>query len=249
MKQGGSLEGRLAVGLHEPARDRLRDTSGPWFRAGRLGAGEKLRGHVLLGVDGWAPYRCFKEATLQTCYNHLLHRCHELLETATGGAVRFPRLVKAILRHALALRDRLLDALARSARMACALPTDVVTQANEKRAAARPIHQSSWGWPGPTARLAKTQIWTFETPATEQPRRCDSPNDRSGRSSADQRLCNRRSKTRRFAIVVKQKVRIRDKSPPATAGNRSEGSADNGSMHSLAQTITRRASSRAVPCT
>ena len=60
----------------------------------------------ILGVDGWAPYRCFKEATLQTCYNHLLHRCHELLETATRGAVRFPRLVKAILRHALALRDR-----------------------------------------------------------------------------------------------------------------------------------------------
>ena len=59
-----------------------------------------------LGVDGWAPYRCFKEATLQTCYNHLLHRCHELLETATRGAGRFPRLVKAILRHALALRDR-----------------------------------------------------------------------------------------------------------------------------------------------
>ena len=59
-----------------------------------------------LGVDGWAPYRCFKESTLQTCYNHLLHRCHELLETATRGAVRFPRLVKAILRHALALRDR-----------------------------------------------------------------------------------------------------------------------------------------------
>ena len=82
---------------------RPRDTSGPWFRAGRLGAGEKLRG--TLGVDGWAPYRCFKEATLQTCYNHLLHRCHELLETATRGAVRFPRLVKAILQHALA-RDR-----------------------------------------------------------------------------------------------------------------------------------------------
>lgn len=59
-----------------------------------------------LGVDGWAPYRRFKEATLQTCYNHLLHRCHELLETATRGAVRFPRVVKAILQHALALRDR-----------------------------------------------------------------------------------------------------------------------------------------------
>ena len=97
-KQGGRRV--WLVGLHEPARDRLRDTSGPWFRAGRLGAGEKLR--RTLGVDGWAPYRCFKEATLQTCYNHLLHRCHELLETATRGAVRFPRLVKAILRHALA---------------------------------------------------------------------------------------------------------------------------------------------------
>ena len=24
---------------------------------------------AILGVDGWAPYRCFKEATLQTCYN------------------------------------------------------------------------------------------------------------------------------------------------------------------------------------
>ena len=56
-------------------------------------------------VDGWAPYRCFK-ADATDLLNHLLHRCHELLETATRGAVRFPRLVKAILRHALALRDR-----------------------------------------------------------------------------------------------------------------------------------------------
>ena len=45
-----------------------------------------------LGVDGWAPYRCFKEATLQTCYNHLLHRCHELLETATRGGGALPTL-------------------------------------------------------------------------------------------------------------------------------------------------------------
>lgn len=59
-----------------------------------------------LGVDGWAPYRRFEGATLQTCYNHLLHRCHELLETATRGAVRFPRSVKALLQQSLALRDR-----------------------------------------------------------------------------------------------------------------------------------------------
>ena len=73
-----------------------------------------------LGVDGWAPYRCFKEATLQTCYNHLLHRCHELLETATRGrcashawsrpssGTPSPCAIGAM--------------LARSARMACALP-------------------------------------------------------------------------------------------------------------------------------
>jgi len=59
-----------------------------------------------LGVDGWAPYRGFANATLQTCNAHLLHRCHELLETATRGAVRFPRAVKAVLLKALALRDR-----------------------------------------------------------------------------------------------------------------------------------------------
>jgi transposase len=60
----------------------------------------------ILGVDGWAPYRRFTKAELQTCYNHLLHRCSELLETATRGAVRFPRAVKAILQQALELRDR-----------------------------------------------------------------------------------------------------------------------------------------------
>ena len=37
---------------------------------------------------------------------HLLRRCHELLETATRGAVRFPRRVKGLLQAALDLRDR-----------------------------------------------------------------------------------------------------------------------------------------------
>ena len=76
-----------------------------------------------LGVDGWAPYRCFKEATLQTCYNHLLHRCHELLETATRGAVRFPRLVKEP-SSGTPSPCAIGAMLARSARMACALPRD-----------------------------------------------------------------------------------------------------------------------------
>ena len=92
-----------------------------------------------LGVDGWAPYRCFKEATLQTCYNHLLHRCHELLETATRGAVRFPRLVQG---HPPA-RPR----LARSARCWRDQPAwparcQGTPPGEDEPPAARPIHQS-----------------------------------------------------------------------------------------------------------
>jgi transposase len=59
-----------------------------------------------LGVDGWAPYRLFTQATHQTCLAHLLRRCDELLETAQAGAVRFPRQVKKVLRAALEVRDR-----------------------------------------------------------------------------------------------------------------------------------------------
>jgi transposase len=59
-----------------------------------------------LVADGWAPYRRFAQATHQTCLAHLLRRCGEMLETAQGGAVRFPRRVQALLRAALAVRDR-----------------------------------------------------------------------------------------------------------------------------------------------
>lgn len=60
----------------------------------------------VLVADGWAPYRRFTAATYQTCLAHLLRRCHEMLETAQGGAVRFPRKVQDLLRTALAVRDR-----------------------------------------------------------------------------------------------------------------------------------------------
>jgi transposase len=59
-----------------------------------------------LVADGWAPYQKFEEATHQTCLAHLLRRCEEMLETATGGAVRFPRAVQGILQAALVLRNR-----------------------------------------------------------------------------------------------------------------------------------------------
>jgi len=66
--------------------------------------GEEYAGTLV--ADGWAPYRCFAKATHQTCLAHLLRRCGEMLETAQGGAVRFPRRVQEILRAALAVRDR-----------------------------------------------------------------------------------------------------------------------------------------------
>jgi transposase len=60
----------------------------------------------VIGADGWAAYGCFEHADHQTCVAHLLRRCGEMLETATRGAVRFPRAVKGLLQAALALRDR-----------------------------------------------------------------------------------------------------------------------------------------------
>jgi transposase len=56
--------------------------------------------------DGFKSYERFFSAMHQTCNNHLLRRCHELLETAKGRAVIFPRRVKAILQEGLQVRDR-----------------------------------------------------------------------------------------------------------------------------------------------
>jgi transposase len=56
--------------------------------------------------DGWASYDRFWHALHQTCLAHLLRRCHELLETATRGAVIFPRKVKALLLESLETRDQ-----------------------------------------------------------------------------------------------------------------------------------------------
>ena len=60
----------------------------------------------ILGVDGWAPYRSFERAVLQTCNDHLLRRCREMLETARGAAATFPSSIKEALKHGLRLRDR-----------------------------------------------------------------------------------------------------------------------------------------------
>jgi transposase len=67
--------------------------------------------------DGFKSYERFFRATHQTCNAHLLRRCHELLQVATGGAVIFPRRVKAILLEGLEVRNRR-DAAEISARTA-----------------------------------------------------------------------------------------------------------------------------------
>lgn len=56
--------------------------------------------------DGFSAYDVFCRAVHQQCLTHLSKRCRELIETATRGAVRFPRAVQALLRRGLTIRDR-----------------------------------------------------------------------------------------------------------------------------------------------
>jgi transposase len=62
--------------------------------------------HGTMIHDGWSPYDRFHNAQHQQCLRHLLNRCDELLQTATRGAVSFPRHVHDLLHYALDLRDR-----------------------------------------------------------------------------------------------------------------------------------------------
>jgi transposase len=55
--------------------------------------------------DGFASYDRFTAALHQQCVAHLLRRARELLETATRGAVRFPRQVIGLFTAAVHLRN------------------------------------------------------------------------------------------------------------------------------------------------
>jgi len=70
--------------------------------ASALLIGEDYAGKLI--HDGYASYDRFWRAQHQTCLAHLLRRCRELLERATGGAVVFPRKVKALLQESLEVR-------------------------------------------------------------------------------------------------------------------------------------------------
>jgi transposase len=56
--------------------------------------------------DGWKVYYKFLRASHQSCVQHLLRRCENLLQVASPAAAGFPRKVQTVLQQALALRDR-----------------------------------------------------------------------------------------------------------------------------------------------
>jgi transposase len=59
----------------------------------------------VLSHDGFASYDRFAEAIHQQCLAHVLRRARQMLETATRGAVRFPRQVIALFTAAIHLRN------------------------------------------------------------------------------------------------------------------------------------------------
>jgi len=56
--------------------------------------------------DGWAVYGRFVNALHQSCLNHLLGRCREMILISSPAAARFPQAVKGLLEKSLRLRDR-----------------------------------------------------------------------------------------------------------------------------------------------
>jgi transposase len=61
----------------------------------------------VLCVDGWAPYRRFDHAQIQTCLAHLLRRSKELREAPpTAACAAWFENIAAVLHEALALRKR-----------------------------------------------------------------------------------------------------------------------------------------------
>jgi transposase len=67
--------------------------------------GEDYKG--VLCVDGWAPYRGFEQAQIQTCLAHLLRRSKELREAPpTAACAAYFENIATVLKEALALRDR-----------------------------------------------------------------------------------------------------------------------------------------------
>ena len=56
--------------------------------------------------DGARCFYGFEQALHQSCLQHLIRRCREMVRIATPAAARFPLAVKALLQQGLELRDR-----------------------------------------------------------------------------------------------------------------------------------------------
>jgi transposase len=54
--------------------------------------------------DGWSVYRRYEQAVQQSCLDHLLRRCREMIEVASPVAARLPQRIRQILEQALDLR-------------------------------------------------------------------------------------------------------------------------------------------------
>ncbi len=77
---------------------------GRGFEAAASILGDEYQG--VLVRDGWGVYRKFEGARQQSCLAHLLRRCRELEAVASGRGKELRRTVAAILKAALALRQR-----------------------------------------------------------------------------------------------------------------------------------------------
>jgi transposase len=56
--------------------------------------------------DGARCFYGFKQASHQSCLEHLIRRCREMIQVAPPGAAQFPLAVKTLLQRGLGLRDR-----------------------------------------------------------------------------------------------------------------------------------------------
>ncbi len=107
--------------------------------------------------DGWSPYDRFRQAQHQQCVRHVLRRAREMLDTALGGAVQFPRQVIEILETALRERneyeagrrtanDLAVAALALAGRLETLTERPKQNAANETLAQHLRKHLWQWFW-------------------------------------------------------------------------------------------------------
>lgn len=77
---------------------------GRGYREAAVVLGEDFDGWLV--HDGWRPYYRFDKALHQSCQQHLIRRCEEMIADCGPQAAVFPLRVQALLREGLALRDR-----------------------------------------------------------------------------------------------------------------------------------------------